>query len=163
MATTDQLALYRDPDHGFAIPAPRTWLMRKNPQESIAVIFVAPPEHDDFRPNVVVTVDDLESGQTLESWQDFVDSVSPRMLDQYVVLDNENIERNGRRVHRRLAHHMNAEGTALTMEQWATVRGNVGYTVTTTAETMELHDSAALFAAIARGFHLDGDEQGADA
>lgn len=155
---TDQLALYRDSDEGFAIPAPRDWLMRESTQDTVAVIFVAPESDDEFRPNIVVTVDDLEPGQTLEQWQEFVDSVSPQMLDQYVLIDNEITEHDGYSVYRRLAHHANPDGTALTTEQWATVRGSKGYTVTTTAATMDLKQSAGLFAAIAQGFHIGGQE-----
>ncbi|UYM07768.1 hypothetical protein [Solicola gregarius] len=158
----EPLAMYRHARAGFALPAPRTWVLHEDPQEQVAAAIVAPANGDDFRPNIVVTVDDLEPGHTLESWQEFTESVSPQLLDQYLLIDNELLEQRGHPVFHRLAHHANPDGVALTMEQWCTVRGNRGFTLTGTAGTMDLLDSAGLFAEVARGFRTDEDDEDAE-
>lgn len=159
MTTPDQLVMYRHSNAGFSVPAPRDWLLREDPQDKVAAVIVAPEDGDEFRPNMVVTVDDLEPGQSLLAWQEFVESVSPKMLDGYLLIDTEVRTLRGHDVFRRLAHHANPDGVALTMDQWSTVRGNVGYTLTTTAETMEFQQTAGMFAAIAGGFRMDGDPE----
>lgn len=158
----DLLAMYRHSAAGFAMPAPRTWTVRENPQDQVAVAVIAPESDGDFRPNLVVTIDELEPGRTLESWQEFTESVSPQLLGEYLLLDNELLERHGHPVFRRLAHHANPDGVALTMEQWCTVRGRRGYTLTGTAATMDLQQTTGLFAAVARGFRTDQDAEEAD-
>ncbi|MGH3358955.1 MAG: hypothetical protein ACRDO7_09125 [Nocardioidaceae bacterium] len=158
----DSLKIYYHRGSGFALPAPRTWRMQEDPQDKVAVAMVAPPNGDDFRPNLVVTVDDLEPAQTLEPWQEFVESKMAEVLDCYMLLDTELLENGGFPVFRRLGHHLNADGVALTMQQWATVRGSRGYTLTTTASTMEVLRTAALFGVIAKGFSTDEDTSGAD-
>lgn len=159
MTTPDQLVMYHHSTAGFSVPAPRDWLLREDPQARVAVVIVAPESGNDFRPNMVVTVDDLEPGQTLHTWQDFVESVNPEMLDRYLLIDTEVRALRGHNVFRRLAHHANPDGVSLTMDQWSTIRGNVGYTLTATAETMEFQQTAGMFAAIAGGFRMDGDPQ----
>ena len=156
LVTTDGLMLWRHRRAGFAIPLPRDWHIQEDPRADVALIAVA-PESDDFRPNIVVTVDELEPDRTLQSWQEFTDSASEQLLDQYLLIDTEVLERHGHPIARRLAHHPNADGVALTMEQWSTVRGRLGYTVTATAQTMGLQYVAGLFAAVARGFRTDDD------
>lgn len=159
MTTPDDLVMYRHANAGFSVPAPRDWLLQEDPQDKVAVVIVAPERGDDFRPNMVVTVDELEPGQTLQAWQDFVESINPQMLDRYLLIDTEVRTLRGHDVFRRFAHHANPDGVALTMDQWSTVRGNTGYTLTTTAETMELQQTAGMFAAIAGGFRMDGDPE----
>ena len=158
MTDDDRLVVYYHRGEGFAMPVPRTWVLREDPQEKVAVVVAEPEADDGFRANLVVTVDRLEPGQSLDDWQQFTEEVSPRLLDDYVLLDTELQDNGGFAVFRRLAHHVNHDGVPLTMEQWATVRGSRGYTLTATEMTMRLPYSAGLFATVAKGFSTDHDE-----
>lgn len=153
---TDTLRLYRHRDAGFTLPAPADWTVLESPREQVALIASAPDRDDeDFRPNVVVTVDELGADQALEPWQREADELYPKMLEQFRLLDREFVELNGRRMLRRLAHHVGAGGVAVVMEQWSTVRERRGYTLTATASASRLWEVAPLFAAVANGFRFD--------
>lgn len=157
MTDDDRLVVYYHRGEGFAMPVPRSWVLRENPQDTIAVVVAAPDEEDGFRTNLVVSVDRLEPGQTLDDWQQYAEEAAPGLLADYVLLDTELQDNGGHTVFRRLAHHVNPDGIPLTMEQWATVRGNRGYTLTATEMTMRLPNSAGLFATVAKGFGTDED------
>ena len=66
-----------------------------------------------------------------------------------------------------LAHHVDGAGRALTMEQWFTLDGDRGWTLTATCETWSYDEVAEVFADLAEAWRpvtgLPGvDETGAD-
>jgi hypothetical protein len=87
-----------------------------------------------FRGNLVLTCDAL-GGLTFRDWQVASDQVLPTMLQDYVLVDLERIELDGRPGGRRLAHHVDQAARALTMEQWFVADGDRGWTLTATVET----------------------------
>ena len=89
---------------------------------------------DRFRANVVLTCDDL-GGLTFRDWQVASDEVLPTMLQDYLLVDLERLEIDGAPGGRRLAHHVDGTGRALTMEQWFVAGAGFGWTVTATVET----------------------------
>lgn len=112
---------------------------------------VEPREPDDsgrFRANAVLTCDDA-TNMSFRDWQVATDEVLPRALDDYLVIDLEKVEVDGRPGGRRLAHHVDGDGRALTMEQWFVLEGDRGWTLTATCETWSYDDLAEAFAALA--------------
>lgn len=87
-----------------------------------------------FRANLVLTCDDL-GPLTFRDWQVGTDELLPRQLTDYLLIDLERLEIDGRPGGRRLAHHVDAEARALTMEQWFVQDGDRGWTLTATTET----------------------------
>ena len=89
---------------------------------------------DRFRSNLVLTCDEL-GGLTFRDWQVASDEVLPRMLQDYLLVDLERLEIDGRPGGRRLAHHVDAAARALTLEQWFVADDDRGWTLTATVET----------------------------
>jgi hypothetical protein len=112
----------------------------------------ADTEHPDrFRANLVVTatpVGDL----SFRDWQAGTDELLPRVLTDYLPVDLEKLEVAGHAGGRRLAHHASPDGEALPMEQWFTLVGDVGHTLTATVETWRYDELADLCAAVARSW-----------
>lgn len=94
-----------------------------------------PDQPDRFRANLVLTCDDL-GGLSFRDWQVTSDEVLPRMLQDYLVVDLERLEIDGRPGGRRLAHHVDGSARALTMEQWFVADDARGWTLTATVDTI---------------------------
>ena len=101
-----------------------------------------------FRANVVLTCDDT-TGMSFRDWQAATDEVLPRALGDYLVIDLEKLQVDGRPGGRRLAHHVDDAGRALTLEQWFTLDGDRGWTLTATCETWSYDELAEDLAAMA--------------
>lgn len=102
-----------------------------------------------FRSNLVLTCDEV-GPMSFRDWQSGTDELLPRTLDDYLLVDLERLEIDGRPGGRRLAHHVDRAGRALTMEQWFTLDGTRGWTLTATLHTPrydELADACAAAAA----------------
>lgn len=139
--------------HQFSPPAvPQGWDKVTRPRSGTvwtAVEAVDLDRPDRFRANLVMTCDDL-GGLTFKEWQVASDGVLPAMLQDYLLLDLERLELDGRPGGRRLAHHVDQSARALTMEQWFVAEDDLGWTLTATVETWsydavadELADMAA--------------------
>lgn len=120
---------YRHPN-GMTLSLPAGWEHVEDPRPDVVLIAVepAPPPGGDpgFRPNLVVTVDQLPAGHDLEVWQAGTEKMLPSMLTEYLPIDLERLEIGGVAAIRRLAHHRSQGGTSVTMEQWTTVVPAVG-------------------------------------
>ncbi len=124
--------------------------MRRPPPTTLwaAVEPLDPDDSRRFRANAVLTCDDTTQ-MSFRDWQVATDEVLPRALADYLVIDLEKVEIDARQGGRRLAHHVDADGRALTMEQWFVLEGDRGWTLTATCETWSYDDLAEAFAAIA--------------
>lgn len=112
---------------------------------------------DWFRANLVLTCDDL-GGLTFRDWQVASDEVLPRMLRDYLVVDLERLEVDGRPGGRRLAHHVDASARALTLEQWFVADAGRGWTLSATVETWDYDALADELAEVAAAWRpLTGD------
>jgi len=60
----------------------------------------------------------------------------PSLLEGYLLIDLELTQVAGRHGVRRLAHHTTQENRAVCMQQWATLAGGIGYTLTVTVPTL---------------------------
>jgi hypothetical protein len=122
----------------FSPPAvPQGWDKVSRPRPGTVWTAVEPADldrPDRFRANLVVTCDAL-GGLTFRDWQVASDEVLPTMLQDYVLIDLERLEVDGRPGGRRLAHHVDQAARALTMEQWFVADDDRGWTLTATVET----------------------------
>ena len=105
-------------------------------------------QRDRFRANLVLTCDAL-GGLTFRDWQVASDEVLPTMLQDYLLIDLERLEVDGRPGGRRLAHHVDHAARALTMEQWFVAGDDLGWTLTATVETWSYDGVADELAGIA--------------
>lgn len=156
---TERLIDYRHP-LGFTLPLPAGWDRAEDPRPGVAVVAAEPDSDLGFRANVVVTVDELPADMDLHSWQAATDTMLPRALEDYLLLDLEHTELGGRPVVRRLAHHLVSGSGAVTMEQWASTRDGWGYTLTASVATMAYDSLADGFAEIAAGWQPPADRNG---
>jgi hypothetical protein len=145
---------HRHPGHGFAISLPDGWQVRLDEPAGVALLGVE-PEADPwgFRTNVVVTVEDLNDEVTLAGWQAGATALLPETLTDYLLLDLQSGHVGERAGLRRLAHH-DADGRAVTMEQWATIEGARGFTLTASVSTLDYPGVSVRLAAIARTFQI---------
>lgn len=123
--------------------APAGWEELNVPVTLWAAVGPREPEEplDLFRPNLVLTCDDV-TGTSFRDWQVATDSLLPRSLTDYLLIDLERIEIDGHPGGRRLAHHVDAAGRALTMEQWFTLHDDRGWTLTATIDTWRYDELA---------------------
>lgn len=142
---TGQLLRYAHATPGFSIDLPSDWEMQVDPQPAVAIAVLEQRDDDAFRANLVVTTDDLPDGMDLTIWQAGIEERLPDALNDYYLLDMENVVLDQEPAHRRLAHHITGSGVAVTMQQWSTLCGRRGLSVTTTVDTLELASTAALF------------------
>ncbi|HEX6467580.1 MAG TPA: hypothetical protein VF069_00685 [Streptosporangiaceae bacterium] len=148
--------IYRHPVAGFRLPLPPDWERVEDARPGVALIAVEPDHGGGFRANVVVTAERLPPGLDLDAWQDGADGLLRDALADYVLIDRERLDLDGRDVVRRLAHHAHEDTGPITMEQWAMVGGGLGYTLTASVATPEYDAAADAFAGIAWGFRLAG-------
>lgn len=158
---------YRDEVNGFALLVPADWEQVDPPADEVRYVAVEPLRDQEFRTNVVVTVDELPEGLSLGGWQDGNDQLMPTMLDSWQLLDRWTETRSEGRssdgpdghsgspreiVVRRLGHHRVQEGVPVTMRQVAYLRGATGLTLTTTIWTPAYADALDLVQRIEAGF-----------
>jgi hypothetical protein len=150
------IVTYRHPTAGFSLPLPTDWERVADARPGVPLIAVEPDRVGGFRANVVVTVERLPHGVDLDAWQASADGLLRDALSDYMLIDGERLDLDGRDIVRRLAHHAREDTGAITMEQWAMVDGDRGYTLTASVATPEYDAMAEGFAGIAWGFRLEG-------
>lgn len=139
----------------FSPPAvPQGWDKVARPPAGTVWTAVEPADldrPDRFRANLVLTCDDL-GGLTFRDWQVASDEVLPTLLQDYVLVDLERLELDGRAGGRRLTHHVDQAARALTMEQWFVADEDRGWTLTATVETWSYDALADDLAAVAEAW-----------
>ncbi len=160
-----ELVGYRHPN-GMTLPLPAGWERSEDPRPDVVLIAVepAPPPGGEpgFRPNLVVTVDQLPAGLDLEAWQAATEQMLPSMLTEYLPIDLERLEIGGVAAFRRLAHHRSKGGTSVTMEQWTTVlpaaggASLAGWSLTASTATPAYASLAEVLAEVAGGWRPPG-------
>ena len=131
----------RTNDGCLSLDIPRTWEVHHDVR-GIPLVAVEPGPG--FRTTVVVTYSAIGEGATLKDWQRDSDRLLPSTLDDYLLLDLEMTIIAGHEGARRLAHHASKDNESLTMEQWVTVVGTTGITLTATCATMRYLEQAPL-------------------
>jgi hypothetical protein len=162
MVTT--LEPYRDQSDGFGLLLPKDWERVDPPADEVRLVAVEPLADQGFRTNVVVTLDDLPEGLTLEGWQDGNDLMMPTMLEAWQLLDRVTERRDSETdgsttVVRRLGHH-NQGGVPVTMRQVALMSRRRGLTLTTSIWTPAYPSVLGLVARIERSFPSGSGDEG---
>lgn len=141
-------------DARFTLPP--GWKLADELPAGVDAVAVEPDdrEHPErFRSNLVVTTS-TTGGLSFSDWQNGTDELLPRLLEDYLLVDLERLDVDGRPAGRRLAHHRGPGGQALTMEQWFTQIDDVGYTLTATVETVRYDTLADALATSAASWRL---------
>ena len=133
------------------LTAPPGWEVHDRPAAGARLVVVEPAGPALFRANLVVTAVPA-GGLSFRDWQAGSDEILARALDDYLLIDLERLEVDGRPGGRRLAHHAGPGGEALTMEQWFTLVDDVGHTLTATVDTARYDELADLLATTAAGW-----------
>jgi hypothetical protein len=146
--------LFIHPTLGFTIPVPAAWELVDD-APGVALIAVEPERDGWFRSNVVVTLEHLAPGSTLDAWTASGEGLLEQALHRYLRLDDELMVIDGRQARRTLSHHTTPDNHAVTMEQWSMVEGCSAYTVTASAATLAYDGLADAFEEIACRFRPD--------
>lgn len=138
-----------DEDSGFSLLVPREWERVDQPTDEVRFVAVEPLDDQGFRANVVVTVDTLPPGLTLDAWQGGNDTMMATMMDGWHLLDRYLESRRGDAgedvsVVRRLGHHVVGGMAPVTMRQLAMATRGRGYTLTTSIWTPTYPDMLAM-------------------
>lgn len=100
----------------------------------------------------MITVEPVGYDLAVDAWQDSADDLLPQQLPNYSLIDRERIDIEGREFIRRLGHY-HGDGTgSVTMEQWATICQDRGYTITGSVATLFYDSLANTFAEMALRF-----------
>jgi hypothetical protein len=149
-----RLIPFRHEAAGFTLPLPEDW-ERVLDAPSIALVAVEPERDGWFRSNIVVTIERFPAVTSPTEWTAAADEMLGKALHRYVRIDSETLQIDGRDVRRTLAHHTTEGNHAVTVEQWALTANGHGYTLTGSAGTLDYHQVADVFAAVAEGFRPD--------
>lgn len=139
---------------GVGLVVPDDWTLEVGTAAGVPLVALAPPSGQ-FRANATVTVGAVPAGLGFRDWQAGADALLPRALEQYQLLDLEHATVDGRPAVRRIAHHV-ADGTPVTMEQWAVLADGRGVTLTVTVTTPEWAVLAEAAGAIGRSLTVAG-------
>ena len=104
----------------------------------------------------MVVTEQPTGGLGFRDWQTGTEELLPRTLPDYLLVDLERLEVDGRPAGRRLAHHAGPGGEALTMEQWFVLVDGVGHTLTATVETWRYDELADSLAGVAASWRPTG-------
>ena len=114
------------------------------------VAYDAGVEEGSFRTNLVITVDEVETDDP-EVYTDHALAAQQRELRAFQLLDRVEETLGGMPATRTLAHH-DAEGWAVTLEQWRVLHERRAYTVTASAATLDYDAVADALTAAAESF-----------
>lgn len=150
------LVEHRDGAGRFVLSLPSDWELADPPGPAIPLVAAEPVTGDGgIRANVVVTLDAVTMG--FEDWQLGNDQLLPGALHDYQLLDLERLTVSGHGGVRRLATHT-VEGRSATMEQWAGLVAQQGWTLTFTVPTMRYAAMAPGLRALAETFTVTAPE-----
>ena len=101
-----------------------------------------------------MTIGEVPCTLPFREWQAGTDQRLPASLHDYLLLDLEHVDIDGHRGVRRLAHHVAESGDPGTMEQWGTLVGTDGITLTISTSTVTYGEVAGLTDQIAASLHI---------
>jgi hypothetical protein len=143
---------------GFRMAAPDGWELAED-THGVVLIAVEPAlDPPRFRPNLVVTVDELVPGVTPQQWHVQGLELLRQQLTGFWVIDLTSTEVGGQPVYRTLGHHTTESG-AITMEQWLRFDERHCYTLTASVGTLDYSSYFQLFRSIASSLRLPGEVQ----
>ncbi|WP_153011745.1 hypothetical protein [Serinicoccus chungangensis] len=120
---------------GAVFEAPDGWQVEDTGRPEVLVVLEPEPADGTVRANLVLTAVDT-GGRSFRDWQNGTEALLPQELSDYLVLDLHADEVDGRPAGSRLAHHVDAEGRALVLEQRFTEADGLGLTLTATVDVL---------------------------
>lgn len=142
---------------GARVSVPDGWELAVDERSRTAMALEPPRELGGvaaFRCNLVLNADD--TALDFRQWQVNTDQLLPEVLTDYLLLDLERLEVAGHAGGRRLARHVAGDGTDVTMEQWFTLVGGTGFTVTATVDSWRYAALADQLSGHARSLTVPG-------
>src|SRR5918995_6079666 len=124
---SEVLEVHRHGGDAFELPLPTGWEWYEN-VEGCALVSREPMRDDEhLRATVVVTVERLEGGESLDAWaRRSVDALA-EALHRHLVIDLGEVEVGGREGRRVLSHYVNRVYGGVCVEQWLGAPGGVCY------------------------------------
>lgn len=151
------LKAYQHPSAGFTLSLPEGWETATD-VAGVALIAVAPDRGAGwFRTNLVVTLEQLATPD-LATWQEEALALMRYGLNEFLLVDVEEVEVAGYRARRLVAHHRpetDGQAASVTMEQWTLVVGRLGYTLTASMASLDYPELADMFTAMVTDFRPD--------
>jgi hypothetical protein len=136
---------YRHPELRFELELTDGALVRDDiPGMALVAIERETDPSSGFRANLVVTVEEVAAGTTVEAYTSSSLRVQDDLLSGHRLIDVEATAVSGAPATRTLGHHAQ-DRLAVTIEQWRLVAGVRAYTVTASCATLD-------YAAVADGF-----------
>lgn len=120
---------------GASFDAPDGWQVEETGRPEVLVVLEPEQGEGDVRANLVLTVVST-GGRSFRDWQNGTEVLLPQELADYLLIDLHAVEIDGRPAGSRLAHHVDAQGRALVMEQVFTQVGDLGVTLTATVDVV---------------------------
>lgn len=129
---------------GVRFAHPHTWAGTWWGNECLAVVEQARSDGG-FRANLVLTVTS-NGGLSFRDWQSRTDQFLPRMLTNYSLVDIERLSVAGRPGGRRCARYLAPSGALVLTHQWFTSAGDLGVTLSGTADIFSFAALRTVFA-----------------
>lgn len=141
-------------DGSVSLSVPASWQSFLDEQ---GVALTAVDDGPGFRTNAVLTYSRLPEGLSFNDWQRTTDQQLPTTLHDFTLLDLERLDVSGLPGARRLAHHASRANESLTMQQWMTVIGSTGITLTLTCATLRYVELAPTLSKVAASLEIHGE------
>ncbi|MGH3322448.1 MAG: hypothetical protein ACRDN9_20190 [Streptosporangiaceae bacterium] len=153
---SQKLQPYRNDEVGFSLPIPADWEVTEG-VSGCAVVAVAPGEDlRHFRPNVVVTVERLPDGESLDAWTRRSREALGENLNQLQFFDTEETQIDSVPARRTLSHYLHRFHGGVNLEQWSAAKGGWGYVVSCSTAATDYDDLADVMVSIADGLRVEG-------
>lgn len=120
---------------GATFEAPDDWQVHGTGRDEVLLVLEPEPAEGGVRANLVLTAVET-GGRSFRDWQNVTEVQLPNELADYLVLDLHAFQIDGRAAGSRLAHHVDAQGRALVMEQVFTEVDGLGLTLTATVDAL---------------------------
>ena len=151
---SEALAVHRHGGGGFELPLPVGWEWAEN-VKGCALLAIEPDRDDGhLRANVVVTVERLEEGESLEQWSGRSLAALAETMHRHRLLDLADLEVGGRPARRALSHYVNRVHGGVCLDQWLVPAGELGVVVSCTTAALEYDDLFDLMRAIGEGLRV---------
>ena len=140
-----EFLLYDSTEFGISMKYPNNWQMMENPDEFTLVLFMSPLDStsDAFQENVLITLEGVSETITLD---DLTDTAIQSIVNEFTlqgfavnVLDSESITISKNNAHM-ATYTVRNEDVSFKQAMFTTIKGNIAYMVTFTAEENEFSD-----------------------
>lgn len=151
----EEFHTYRHGEAGFMLPVPASWEVTENVQGCAFVAVEPVSEHRYFAANIVVTVERLQAGESMDAWMQRARSDLAQSLNRLWTIDTEDTEIDGLPAWRVLTHYLHSGG-GVNLEQWSVARGEWGYVVSCSMSALDYDRLADVMAHTAEGLRIEG-------